>query len=185
MISRNLLFQACGRSFSEKQRRHGGKPMERPGHRAGARQKKNRPAFCRTAECRKTGKLLRREGRVCAGNPGRVSRAISIISFQNFFKVLKTCSGCRKYFFDSLRGRPFGRPLLLGGLRQKCKNSYALRKAGPPHNAMGRAGFCVPQDQKPVRMNISGLSGWADRKLGARICGGSGEGGPSGYSHRS
>ena len=45
----------------------------------------------------------RRKGRVCAGNPRRVSCAIEILSFQNFYKVLKTCSAERKDFFDTLR----------------------------------------------------------------------------------
>ena len=42
-------------------------------------------------------------------NPGRVPCAIQIISFQNFKKVLKTCAGCRKHFFDSLTSAPPGR----------------------------------------------------------------------------
>ena len=45
-----------------------------------------------------------RKGRVCAGNPRRVSCAIEILSFQNFYKVLKTGSAGRKDFFDTLRG---------------------------------------------------------------------------------
>ena len=48
----------------------------------------------------------RRKGRVCAGNPRRVSCAIEILSFQNFYKVLKTCSAGRKDFFDTLRVPP-------------------------------------------------------------------------------
>ena len=47
----------------------------------------------------------RREGKVCAGNPRRVSCAIEILSFQNFYKVLKTCSAGRKDFFDTLKRR--------------------------------------------------------------------------------
>ena len=39
---------------------------------------------------------------MCAGNPRRVSRAIKILSFQNFYEVLKTCSAGRKGFFDTL-----------------------------------------------------------------------------------
>ena len=38
-------------------------------------------------------------------NPRRVSCAIEILSFQNFYKVLKTCSAGRKYFFDTLKRR--------------------------------------------------------------------------------
>ena len=44
-----------------------------------------------------------RKGRVCAGNPRRVSCAIEILSFQNFYKVLKTGSAGRKDFFDTLK----------------------------------------------------------------------------------
>ena len=39
-------------------------------------------------------------------NPGRVSCAIEIISFQNSSEVLKTCSACRKDFFDKLSPGP-------------------------------------------------------------------------------
>ena len=39
---------------------------------------------------------------MCGGNPRRVSRAIKILSFQNFYEVLKTCSAGRKDFFDTL-----------------------------------------------------------------------------------
>ena len=39
---------------------------------------------------------------MCAGNPRRVSCAIEIPSFQNFYEVLKTCSAGRKDFFDTL-----------------------------------------------------------------------------------
>ena len=46
-----------------------------------------------------------RKGRVCAGNPRRVSCAIEILSFQNFYKVLKTGSAGRKDFFDTLKAR--------------------------------------------------------------------------------
>jgi hypothetical protein len=45
------------------------------------------------------------KGRVCAGNPRRVSCAIEIISFQNFYKVLKTCSAGQKSFFAPLSGQ--------------------------------------------------------------------------------
>ena len=43
-----------------------------------------------------------RKGRVCAGNPRKVSCTIEILSFQNFYEVLKTCSAGRKDFFDTL-----------------------------------------------------------------------------------
>ena len=49
---------------------------------------------------------IQREGRVCAGNPGRVSCTFQIRSFQNFNKVLKTCTAGRKYFFDTLKELP-------------------------------------------------------------------------------
>ena len=38
-------------------------------------------------------------------SPRRVSCAIEILSFQNFYKVLKTCSAGRKDFFDTLKRR--------------------------------------------------------------------------------
>ena len=44
-----------------------------------------------------------RGGRVCAGNPGRVSCTMMIPIFQNFFEVLKNASACRKDFFDTLK----------------------------------------------------------------------------------
>ena len=37
--------------------------------------------------------------------PRRGSCAIEILSFQNFYKVLKTCSAGRKDFFDTLKRR--------------------------------------------------------------------------------
>ena len=39
---------------------------------------------------------------MCAGNPRKVSCTIEILSFQNFYEVLKTCSAGRKDFFDTL-----------------------------------------------------------------------------------
>ena len=45
---------------------------------------------------------------MCAGNPRRVSCAIKILSFQNFYEVLKTCSAGRKEFFDTLKREPKG-----------------------------------------------------------------------------
>ena len=51
----------------------------------------------------KAGDFPQRKGRVCAGNPRRVSCAIEILSFQNFYKVLKTGSAGRKDFFDTLK----------------------------------------------------------------------------------
>ena len=53
----------------------------------------------------KAGDFPQRKGRVCAGTPRRVSCAIEILSFQNFYKVLKTCSAGRKDFFDTLKRR--------------------------------------------------------------------------------
>ena len=52
-----------------------------------------------------------RKGRVCAGNPRKVSCTIEILSFQNFYEVLKTCSAGRKDFFDTLRAVPIGTAL--------------------------------------------------------------------------
>ena len=85
------------------------------------------PGFCRgRSACRKTGKLHRREGRVCAGNPGRVSCTIAIKSFQNVFKVLKTCAVCQKRVFDRLCGPGF------------CRGRSACRKTGKLHRREGR-----------------------------------------------
>ena len=39
-------------------------------------------------------------------------RTIEILSFQNFYKVLKTCSAGRKGFFDTLRSAPKERTLV-------------------------------------------------------------------------
>ena len=41
---------------------------------------------------------------MCAGNPRGVSCAIEILSFQNFTKVLKTCSAGRKNFRNAEKG---------------------------------------------------------------------------------
>ena len=51
---------------------------------------------------------------MCAGNPRRVSCAIKILSFQNFYKVLKTCSAGRKGFFDTLKRPGNSGPLAYG-----------------------------------------------------------------------
>ena len=61
----------------------------------------------RTQTVNKVVNSPRRKGRVCAENPRRVSCAIEILSFQNFYKVLKTCSAGRKNFFDTLKHRGF------------------------------------------------------------------------------
>ena len=58
--------------------------------------------LCRFEAVDKVGDFPQRKGRVCAENPRRVSRAIEILSFQNFYEVLKTCSAGRKDFFDTL-----------------------------------------------------------------------------------
>ena len=55
----------------------------------------------RTQSVNKVVNSPRRKGRVCAENPRRVSCAIEILSFQNFYRVLKTCSAVRKDFFDT------------------------------------------------------------------------------------
>ena len=39
------------------------------------------------------------------GKPKKGSCAIEILSFQNFYEVLKTCSAGRKDFFNTLTGR--------------------------------------------------------------------------------
>ena len=52
--------------------------------------KKERPSGRSFQAVDKAGKARKREGRVCAGNPGRVPCAISINRFQNFLEVLKS-----------------------------------------------------------------------------------------------
>ncbi|WP_419015063.1 hypothetical protein, partial [Dysosmobacter sp.] len=59
-----------------------------------------------------------RKGRVCAGNPRRVSCAIEILSFQSFYKVLKTGSAGRKDFFDTLTARQ--QPGSFCGITRAC-----------------------------------------------------------------
>ena len=64
---------------------------------------KKKERLCRSFEAvDKEVDSPQRKGRVCAGNPRRVSCAIEILSFQNFYKVLKTGSAGRKDFFDTL-----------------------------------------------------------------------------------
>ncbi len=66
---------------------------------------KKKERLCRSFEAvDKEVDSPQRKGRVCAGNPRRVSCAIEILSFQNFYKVLKTGSAGRKDFFDTLKG---------------------------------------------------------------------------------
>ena len=65
---------------------------------------------CRLSLSRKVRTSRQRGGRVCAGNPGRVSCTMMIPIFQNFFEVLKNASACRKDFFDTLRRQPYGLP---------------------------------------------------------------------------
>ena len=80
----------------------------------------------------------RRKGRVCAGNPRRVSCAIEIISFQNFYKVLKTCSAGRKDFFDTL----------------SLRDSDALMRVAVPRRR-GPAGL-----RDPVAVSLTALMGF-------------------------
>ena len=49
-----------------------------------------------------------------------VSRAIKILSFQNFYEVLKTYSAGRKYFFDTLSQRRLR--------RRSCKHRILMSK---------------------------------------------------------
>ena len=50
--------------------------------------------------------------------------AIKILSFQNFYKVLKTCSAGRKDFFDTLAGVPGGNACFL------CSPPYKVQVRG-------------------------------------------------------
>ena len=80
-----------------------------------------------------------REGRVCAGNPRRVSCVIKIISFQNFYKVLKTGSAGRKDFFDTLKsGVGFPTPDFLCGSAARAPVGYNLPFVRSRHQAQGQ-----------------------------------------------
>ena len=80
-----------------------------------------------------------REGRVCAGNPRRVSCAIEILSFQNFYKVLKTGSAGRKDFFDTLKpGVGFPTPDFLCGSTARAPVGYNLPFVRSRHQAQGQ-----------------------------------------------
>ena len=80
----------------------------------------------------KAGDFPQRKGRVCAGNPRRVSCAIEILSFQNFIKVLKTCSAGRKGFFDTLN-----QTVQQDGPILDCIHSPAFRASSRKHSAVG------------------------------------------------
>ena len=54
------------------------------------------------SECRKTVKTPTTGRKRVTRGTQEGFLSFSIGSFQNFFKGLKTCSGCRKHFFDSL-----------------------------------------------------------------------------------
>ena len=70
-----------------------------------------------------------RKGRVCAGNPRGVSRAIKILSFQNFYEVLKTCSaGEKRLFRHAERDTPFGVSLLIF-LRMDVRTAFCTENA--------------------------------------------------------
>ena len=62
----------------------------------------------RFSECRKTVKTPSTGRKRVTRGTQEGFLSFSIGSFQNFFKGLKTCSGWRKHFFDSLR--PGGQP---------------------------------------------------------------------------
>ena len=80
-----------------------------------------------------------RKGRVCAGNPRRVSCAIEILSFQNFYKVLKTGSAGRKDFFDTLKsGVGFPTPDFLCGSTARAPVGHNLPFVRSRHQAQGQ-----------------------------------------------
>jgi len=61
-----------------------------------------------------------------------VSRAIKILSFQNFYEVLKTCSAGRKDFFDTLKpgSRQASRFFVGTETVLKAKNSFSRSGGG-------------------------------------------------------
>ena len=63
------------------------------------------------SECRKTVKTPSTGRKRVTRGTQEGFLSFSIGSFQNFFKGLKTCSGCRKHVFDSLRARSPDRAL--------------------------------------------------------------------------
>ena len=83
-------------------------------------------------------------------------RAIKILSFQNFYEVLKTCSAGRKDFFDTLKAARSGRPSCLRRLRGVCccidqKKSGSQR---PPsiewEDTDGDTGALAPDRPRPA-----------------------------------
>ena len=65
----------------------------------------------RPAECQKTVKTPTTGRKRVTRGTQEGFLSFSIRSFQNFKKVLKTCSGWRKHFFDSLGAAPLGGPV--------------------------------------------------------------------------
>jgi hypothetical protein len=63
-----------------------------------------------------------------------VSRAIKILSFQNFYEVLKTCSAGRKDFFDTLKPGSRQASRFFVGTRLFSKQKTAFQGAGAVGN---------------------------------------------------
>ena len=100
-----------------------------------------------------------RKGRVCAGNPRRVSCAIEILSFQNFYKVLKTGSAGRKDFFDTLtRGRTHKRPASVMSDGLTLKHAVPVGVLSEQRRRFSDGGLPVggTADQKPSRVRVEG-----------------------------
>ena len=64
--------------------------------------------------------------------------SFSIRSFQNFFKVLKTCSGWRKYFFDRLSRRGISSPAFACRQAGRAAVSRFRRKSSVRHHRPAR-----------------------------------------------
>ena len=64
----------------------------------------------------KRGGPIQREGRVCAGDPGRVSCTVQIISFQNFFERCENWPRLSKKSFLTAWAGPSGAGFFLRDL---------------------------------------------------------------------
>ena len=110
-----------------------------------------------------------RKGRVCAGNPRRVSCAIEILSFQNFYKVLKTGSAGRKDFFDTLsRGRTHKRPASVISVGLPLKHAVPVGVLSEQRRRFGDGSLPVggTADQEPSRVRVKGSGGGMVRRVG-------------------
>ena len=121
---------------------------------------KKKERLCRSFEAvDKEVDSPQRKGRVCAGNPRRVSCAIEILSFQNFYKVLKTGSAGRKDFFDTLtRGRTHKRPASVISVGLPLKHAVPVGVLSEQRRRFSDGGLPVggTADQKPSRVRVEG-----------------------------